>query len=226
MLARFFRMQVNYCLAEEPEGGLKIIANTYGYVRVSTRDQNEDRQLIALREMSIPEENIFMDKQSGKDFERPQYKKLVKKLKPDDLLCIKSIDRLGRSYGEILEQWRVLTKEKGIDIVVLDMPLLDTRRGKDLMGTFLSDIVLQVLSFAAENERANIRQRQAEGIAAAKARGVRFGRPPGPLPENYHSAYQRWKAGTITGTAAAKECGMPLSTFRYRAGIYEKAMFL
>ena len=208
------------------KGGLITISNTYGYIRVSTRDQNEDRQLIAMRELSIPEKNIFLDKQSGKDFERPQYKKLVKKLKPDDLLYIKSIDRLGRNYGEILEQWRILTKEKGIDIVVLDMPLLDTRRGKDLMGTFLSDIVLQVLSFVAENERTNIRQRQVEGIAAAKARGVRFGRPPRPLPENYHSAYQRWKAGAITGTAAAKECSMPLSTFRYRAEIYEKAKLL
>ena len=202
------------------------MSNIYGYIRVSTREQNEDRQLIALREMSVPEKNIFMDKQSGKDFNRPQYKKMVKKLKPDDLLYIKSIDRLGRNYGEILEQWRILTKEKKIDIVVLDMPLLDTRRGKDLMGTFLSDIVLQVLSFVAENERTNIRQRQAEGIAAAKARGVRFGRPPRPLPENYHSAYQRWKAGVIISTAAAKECGMPLSTFRYRVEIYEKAKLL
>ena len=201
-------------------------ANTYGYIRVSTREQNEDRQLIALREMAVPAPNIFMDKQSGKDFNRPQYKRLVKKLKPDDLLYIKSIDRLGRNYGEILEQWRILTKEKKIDIAVLDMPLLDTRRGKDLMGTFLSDIVLQVLSFVAENERTNIRQRQAEGIAAAKARGVRFGRPPRPLPENYYSAYQRWKSRAITGTAAAKECGMPLSTFRYRAEIYEKAKLL
>ena len=182
--------------------------------------------MIALREMSIPEQNIFMDKQSGKDFDRPQYKKLIRKLKPDDLLYIKSIDRLGRNYEEIQNQWRILTKEKKIDIVVLDMPLLDTRRGKDLMGTFLSDIVLQVLSFVAENERTNIRQRQREGIAAAKARGVRFGRPPRPLPENYHSAYQRWKAGAITGTVAAKECGMPLSTFRYRAEIYEKAKLL
>ena len=214
-------------MAETETGGLiTILKTTYGYIRVSTRDQNEGRQLIAMRELSIPEKNVFLDKQSGKDFERPQYKKLVNKLKPDDLLYIKSIDRLGRNYGEILEQWRILTKEKGIDIVVLDMPLLDTRRGKDLMGTFLSDIVLQVLSFVAENERTNIRQRQAEGIAAAKARGVRFGRPPRPLPENYHSAYQRWKAGAITGTAAARECGMPLSTFRYRAEIYEKAKLL
>ena len=208
------------------KGGLIAISNTYGYIRVSTRDQNGDRQLIALREMSIPEQNIFMDRQSGKDFNRPQYKKLVKKLKPDDLLYIKSIDRLGRNYEEIQNQRRALTKEKGIDIVVLDMPLLDTRRGKDLMGTFLSDIVLQVLSFVAENERTNIRQRQAEGIAAAKARGVRFGRPPRPLPENYRSAYLRWKSGKITGTAAARECGMPLSTFRYRAEVYEKAKLL
>ena len=197
----------------------------YGYIRVSTRDQNEDRQLIALRELDIPDKNLFMDKQSGKDFDRPQYKKLVKKLKPDDLLYIKSIDRLGRNYEEILEQWRILTKEKRIDIVVLDMPLLDTRRGKDLMGTFLSDIVLQVLSFVAENERTNIRARQAEGIAAAKARGVKFGRPLSPLPENFCHVYQRWRDGTITGTAAARECGMPLSTFRDRAKIYEKARF-
>ena len=181
---------------------------------------------MALREVGVPEKNIYVDKKSGKDFDRPQYKKLLRKIKKDDLLYIKSIDRLGRNYAEILEQWRMLTKDKGIDIVVLDMPLLDTRRGKDLMGTFLSDIVLQVLSFVAENERTNIRQRQTEGIAAAKARGVRFGRPPRPLPENYHSAYQRWKAGAITGTAAAKECGMPLSTFRYRAEIYEKAKLL
>ena len=203
-----------------------IIAEIYGYVRVSTREQNEDRQLIALNEIQVPKKNIFIDKQSGKDFERPQYKKLLKKLRRDDLLYIKSIDRLGRNYNEIQEQWRILTKEKGIDIVVLDMPLLDTRRGKDLMGTFLSEIVLQVLSFVAENERMNIRQRQAEGIAAAKAKGVRFGRIPKPLPENFHAVYQRWKRGEITGTAAAKECGMPLSTFRYRAEIYEKAGLL
>ena len=195
----------------------------FGYIRVSTKEQNEDRQLIAMRELHIPEKNLYIDKQSGKDFDRPQYKKLLRRMKKDDLLYIKSIDRLGRNYDEIQEQWRVLTKEKGVDIVVLDMPLLDTRRGKDLMGTFLSDIVLQVLSFVAENERTNIRQRQAEGIAAAKARGVRFGRPPKPLPENYHSAYQRWKAKKITCTTAAQECGMPLSTFRYRAAIYEKA---
>ena len=202
------------------------MSNTYGYVRVSTKEQNEDRQMIAMREMGVPEKNIYMDKQSGKDFERPQYKKLVRKLKRDDLLYIKSIDRLGRNYEEIQNQWRLLTKDKGVDICVIDMPLLDTRRGKDLVGTFLSDIVLQVLSFVAENERTNIRQRQAEGIAAAKAHGVRFGRPPAPLPPNFHDVYQRWRQGKITGTAAAKECGMPLASFRYRANVYEKATLL
>lgn len=197
------------------------MGNIYGYIRVSTREQNEDRQLIALRQLQIPWECIFIDKQSGKDFERPQYKKMLNMLKKDDLLYIKSIDRLGRDYEEILRYWRVLTKEKGIDIVVLDMPLLDTRRGKDLLGTFLSDIVLQVLSFVAENERANIHQRQAEGIAAAKARGVRFGRPPKPLPDTFQSAYQCWRTGRISGAAAAKMCGMPLATFRYKAELYK-----
>lgn len=195
-------------------------------MRVSAKDQNEDRQIIAMREVGVSEKNIYMDKQSGKDFKRKQYKRLVRKMKKDDLLYIKSIDRLGRNYEEIIEQWRHLTKEKRIDIIVLDMPLLDTRRGKDLMGTFLSDIVLQVLSFVAENERSNIRQRQAEGIAAAKARGVKFGRPPKPLPENFHTVYQRWKNGKITGTKAAEECNMPITTFRYKADIYEKTIFL
>ena len=198
----------------------------YGYVRVSTKEQNGDRQLIALWEVGVVEKNIFMDKQSGKDFERPQYRKLLRKREKDDLLYIKSIDRLGRNYEEILQQWRIITKGKGGDIVVLDMPLLDTRRGKDLMGTFLSDIVLQVLSFVAENERTNIRQRQAEGIAATKARGVRFGRPPKPLPENFHVLYEKWRAGKNTGTAVAKECGMPLATFRYWAESYEKSRLL
>lgn len=197
--------------------------NCYGYIRVSSRDQNEDRQLIAMQELNIPPTHVYIDKQSGKDFNRPKYKRLLRKLRRDDLLYIKSIDRLGRNYGEILEQWRILTKEKGIDIVVLDMPLLDTRRGKDLMGTFLSDIVLQVLSFVAENERTNIRQRQAEGIAAAKAKGIRFGRPPRPLPLEFHNAYQEWRAGNITCTEAARRCNMPLSTFRYRAEIYQKS---
>ena len=189
------------------------MGNLYGYIRVSTRDQNEDRQLIALRELKIPEKNIFMDKQSGKDFNRPQYKRLVRKLKKDDLLYIKSIDRLGRNYAEILEQWRLLTQTKGADIVVLDMPLLDTRRGKDLMGTFLSDIVLQVLSFVAENERTNIRQRQAEGIAAAKARGVKFGRRPLPLPESYEDVRQKWESGQLSARAAAIALGVSHSTF-------------
>ena len=202
------------------------MGNVYGYIRVSTKDQNEDRQFIALREMSVPEKNIFLDKQSGKDFKRPMYIRMLKRMKKDDLLYVKSIDRLGRNYDEILEQWRILTKEKGVDIVVLDMPLLDTRRGKDLMGTFLSDIVLQVLSFVAENERTNIRQRQAEGIDKEKKRGIRFGRPPKPLPKNFHEIYQQWKNGKITGLEAAKACGMPMSTFRYRAEIYRKSTLL
>ena len=189
----------------------------YGYIRVSTRERNEDRQRLALAALPVPEENIYMDKQSGKDFERPQYRRLVRRLRRDDLLYVKSIDRLGRNYSEILEQWRMLTKEKGVDIAVLDMPLLDTRRGKDLMGTFLSDIVLQVLSFVAENERDNIRQRQAEGIAAAKARGVRFGRPPLPLPDNFHMLHQAWRGQKITLRQAARACGMPTGTFYSKA---------
>lgn len=189
----------------------------YGYIRVSSRDQNEDRQIIAIGELGVDAECIYMDKQSGKDFDRPQYKRLLRKLKKDDLLYIKSIDRLGRNYEEILEQWRVLTKEKGVDIVVLDMPLLDTRRGKDLMGTFLSDIVLQVLSFVAENERINIRQRQSEGIAAAKARGIRFGRPPLPLPDNFFDVHRAWRGKQLTLKEAAKACGMPASTFYSKA---------
>ena len=189
----------------------------YGYIRVSTREQNEDRQRLALAALPVPEENIYMDKQSGKDFERPQYRRLVRRLRRDDLLYVKSIDRLGRNYSEILEQWRMLTKEKGVDIAVLDMPLLDTRRGKDLMGTFLSDIVLQVLSFVAENERDNIRQRQAEGIAAAKARGVRFGRHPLPLPDNFHMLHQAWRGQKITLRQAAMACGMPTGTFYSKA---------
>ncbi len=189
----------------------------YGYARVSSVDQNEDRQLIALREIGNENIKIYIDKQSGKDFDRPQYKKLIRKLKKDDLLYIKSIDRLGRDYKEVLEEWRTLTKEKGVDIVVLDMPLLDTRKGKDLMGTFLSDIVLQVLSFVAENERTNIKQRQAEGIAAAKARGVRFGRPEKPLPENFYEAVLSWKVGKASANLAARQCDMPVSTFLYKA---------
>ena len=189
----------------------------YGYARVSTKEQREDRQLMALTEMRLSLENIYVDKQSGKDFERPMYRRLIKKLKEEDLLYIKSIDRLGRNYGEILEQWRLLTREKKVDIVVLDMPLLDTRRGKDLMGTFLSDIVLQVLSFVAENERKNIRERQREGIEAARQRGVRFGRPRKPLPENFDQLSQSWLEGEITGKQAADLCGMPLTSFRRKS---------
>ena len=200
--------------------------STYGYVRVSTAEQNEDRQLIALHEMGVSDGDIYIDKQSGKDFKRPQYKKLLRKVKQDDLLYIKSIDRLGRNYEEIQNQWRILTKEKGIDICVIDMPLLDTRRGKDLVGTFLSDIVLQVLSFVAENERVNIRQRQAEGIAAAKAKGIKFGRPPKPLPPNFHEAYQSWRSGEISVAEAARACGMPRSTFFDKAQTYKNRVHI
>lgn len=197
---------------------------TYGYIHVSSRDQKEDRQRKAFQELLIPEKNIFLDKQSGKDFERPEYQRMVRRMKQNDLLYIKSIDHLGRNYGEILEQWRVLTREKEVDIVVLDMPLLDTRRGKDLMGTFLSDIVLQVLSFVAENERENIRQRQAEGIAAAKARGVKFGRPEFPYPENFREIYLDWREKRITLQQAAKACGMPVGTFYGKARKFENVV--
>ena len=195
--------------------------SVYGYIRVSSKDQKEDRQQIALKEVGVERQNIYIDKQSGKDFNRPQYKKMLRKLKKDDLLYIKSIDRLGRNYEKILQQWRILTKEKGIDIVVLDMPLLDTRRGKDLMGTFLSDIVLQVLSFVAENERTNIKQRQAEGIAAAKAQGIKFGRPPLPLPDNFYEVHKAWRSKKITLKQAAEACNMPVGTFYGKARKFE-----
>ena len=193
----------------------------YGYVRVSALDQNEARQLLEMQRLGLKEEYVYVDKQSGKDFNRPNYKRLLSVLKVGDLLYVKSIDRLGQNYKEIQEQWRILTKEKGVDVVILDMPLLDTRRGKDLMGTFLSDIVLQVLSFVAENERSNIKQRQAEGIAVAKAKGVRFGRPPKPLPKDFHKIYKKWKDGKISGVVAANACNMPISTFLYKAKSYE-----
>ena len=195
--------------------------SVYGYIRVSSKDQKEDRQQIALKEVGVNLQNIYVDKQSGKDFNRLQYKKMLRKLKKDDLLYIKSIDRLGRNYAEILQQWRILTKEKGVDIVVLDMPLLDTRRGKDLMGTFLSDIVLQVLSFVAENERTNIKQRQAEGIAAAKAQGIKFGRPPLPLPDNFYEVHKAWRSKKITLKQAAAACNMPVGTFYGKAKKFE-----
>ena len=194
----------------------------YGYIRVSSKEQNEARQLDALHEQGIEDCNIFMDKQSGKDFNRPKYKALYRKLKKGDVLYIKSIDRMGRNYDEIIQEWRRITRLREADIVVLDMPLLDTRRGKDLMGTFLSDIVLQVLSFVAENERTNIKQRQAEGIAAAKARGVRFGRPPIPIPDNFYQMHEEWRAGKIPIEEAAKACNMCYKTFYSKAVKYEK----
>ena len=187
---------------------------TYGYVRVSTQEQNEARQLIALREAAVPEQNIFMDKQSGKDFNRPAYQQMMKKLKRGDLLIIKSIDRLGRSYDEILEQWRLLTKEKQVAIVVLDMPLLDTRQGRDLTGVLIADIVLQLLSYVAQTEREFNRQRQAEGIAAAKAKGVHFGRKLKDRGKNYEDVMAAWKRGEISGRAAAKKLGVAHGTFQ------------
>lgn len=192
------------------------MSKVYGYIRVSSADQNEDRQLVALRSCKVPECNLFVDKQSGKDFERPEYRCMLRRLKRDDLLYVKSIDRLGRNYGEILEQWRLLTKEKGVDIVVLYMPLLDTRSGKDLMGTFIADLVLQILSFVAQNERENIRQRQAEGIAAAKARGVPFGRPALPLPENFEEVVSSWRNKEIDFASALQQTGMRPATFYRR----------
>lgn len=186
--------------------------SVYGYTRISSRSQNDERQMIAMNEL-VPKENIFHDTQSGKDFDRPQYKRLCRKLKSGDLLYIVSIDRLGRNYDEIQNQWRYLTKGKGVDIVVIDMPLLDTRIGKNLIGTFISDIVLQVLSFVAENERDNIRKRQAEGIAAAKLRGVRFGRESRNRPDNYMEIVSLYYQGKVTVSEAARQCGIPRSTF-------------
>lgn len=195
----------------------------YGYIRVSSTDQNEDRQLIALHGKGIPDSRIYIDKQSGKDFNRPKYKRLVRRVKQGDLLYILSIDRLGRNYREIQEQWRLLTQDKGIDICVLDTPLLDTRQGKDLMGTFIADLVLQILSFVAQNERENIRRRQAEGIAAAKARGVKFGRPPVPLPDNFYEVHRAWRGKKMTLRQAAEACGMPEGTFYGKAVKFEKS---
>ncbi|MGN1346331.1 MAG: recombinase family protein [Eubacteriales bacterium] len=184
------------------------VPQSYGYVRVSTREQNEARQLIAMREFGVPNRHVYIDKQSGKDFNRPKYLQLMRKLRPDDTLVIKSIDRLGRNYEEILEQWRVITKEKQAAIVVLDMPLLDTRRGRDLTGTLIADIVLQLLSYVAQTEREFIRQRQAEGIAAAKARGVRFGARPRQRPEEYERCLSAWREGKMS----AREAGRRLKT--------------
>ena len=197
--------------------------NVYGYIRVSSTDQNEERQVVAMKEVNVPNENMYIDKQSGKDFDRPQYKRLVKKLKPGDLLMIQSIDRLGRNYEEVQNQWRVLTKEKEVDICVIDMPLLDTRQGKDLLGTFIADLVLQILSFVAQNEREYIRKRQAEGIAAAKAKGIKFGRKPRPLPENFYEVHRAWRTKKLTLKQAAAACNMPVGTFYGKARKFENA---
>ena len=188
----------------------------YGYVRVSSQEQNEDRQLIAMAEAGVARGNIFIDKQSGKDFERPNYKRLMKKLRPGDTLIIKSIDRLGRNYEEIQNQWRIITKEKKVDIVVIDMPLLDTRRDKNLLGTFISDLVLQLLSFISENERTTIRQRQAEGIAAAKKRGVRFGRPTKEAPPDFDELIAKWQKKEMPLDEILRQYGMSESTFYRR----------
>lgn len=185
----------------------------YGYVRVSSIEQNEDRQMVALKKTGVSLCHIFLDKQSGKDFDRPNYEKMVSKLHRGDLLYIMSIDRLGRNYAEIQNQWRILTKEIGIDICVLDMPLLDTRNGKDLMGTFIADLVLQILSFVAENERENIRKRQEQGIAAAKIRGVRFGRPVSAVPDNFKNIVMAWRRGKIKQNKVLEMCQMSKSTF-------------
>jgi DNA invertase Pin-like site-specific DNA recombinase len=192
------------------------MSNTYGYVRVSSMEQNEDRQMIALKNVGVLSQNIYMDKQSGKDFHRANYEKLVSLLQTGDLLYIMSIDRLGRNYAEIQNQWRILTKEIGVDICVLDMPLLDTRNGKDLMGTFIADLVLQILSFVAENERENIRKRQEQGIAAAKKRGVRFGRPEKKVPDNFKTIVTSWEQGQISIEDVLKKCQMSESTFYRR----------
>jgi DNA invertase Pin-like site-specific DNA recombinase len=185
----------------------------YGYIRLSTKEQNEDRQRLAMYEFGIADRELYMDKQSGKDFERPNYKKLIRKLKPGDTLVIKSIDRLGRNYEEILEQWRIITREKKAAIVVLDMPLLDTRQGRDLTGTLIADIVLQLLSYVAQTEREFIRQRQAEGIAAAKARGVHMGRAPMEVPEEFAHVYDQWRRGEVSGRGAARMLGVAQHTF-------------
>ncbi len=184
-----------------------------GYARVSSYEQNEDRQVIALKEMGVPEKQIYVDRQSGRDFDRPQYRRMLRKLDENCVLFVKSIDRLGRNYADLNDQWRKITKEKGADIVVIDMPILDTRRERNLLGTFISDIVLALLSFVAENERVNIRQRQAEGIAAAKARGVKFGRPSLPLPDNFDEVHKQWREKKITLKQAARACGLAESTF-------------
>lgn len=218
---RYIRTAGKGCrgIMEEKNADKKVL----GYARISSYEQHEDRQVIALKEMGVPEKQIYIDKQSGKDFDRPQYKRLLRKLDRDCVLFVKSIDRLGRNYADLNEQWRRITKEKGADIVVIDMPILDTRRERNLIGTLISDIVLALLSYVAENERANIRQRQAEGIAAAKARGVKFGRPLVPLPDNFYEVHKQWRDKKLTLRQAAKACGLAESTFFDKARAFEKS---
>lgn len=199
---------------------------TYGYIRVSSKDQNIERQLIALKNAGILEKRIYIDRQSGKNFNRPAYKSLLKKLKPGDILVTKSIDRLGRNYEEIMEQWRIITKVKGADIVIQDMPLLDTSKTRDLLGTFISDLVLQLLSFVAQNEREVIRQRQAEGIAAAKMRGVKFGKPRIVLPQNFPELYRKWRKKQLTTQEFAKICNIGRSTLYTKISEYERQQII
>lgn len=187
---------------------------SFGYVRVSSKDQNVERQLVAMESLKIPEKNLYVEKISGKDFDRPEYKRLLKNLKEEDVLYVKSIDRLGRNYEDIIEQWRFITKEIGADIVVIDMPLLDTRKGKDLVGTLIADIVLQLLSFVAQSERESIRQRQAEGIAVAKARGVRFGRRCLQVPKSFEKIYWQWKQNEISAREASRRLNVDFKTFK------------
>ena len=196
---------------------------TYGYIRTSHKDQNPERQIVAMKDLQIPRRQIIVEKKSGKDFNRPKYKRLLKRLQPGDLLYLHSIDRLGRNYNQILEQWRILTKEKNVDIVVMDMPLLDTRVGKDLLGTFIADLVLQILSFVAQMERDYIKKRQAEGIAAAKAKGVKFGPPPAKMPKNFADAVNQWTNKQLPLTEIIKQCGISESTFYRRLREYRSA---
>lgn len=199
--------------------------SVYGYARVSSQEQNEDRQLIALQEQGVPKRSIYIDKKSGKDFERPAYQRLLKKLREGDLVVLKSIDRLGRNYQEVMDQWRIITKEIGADVKVIDMPLLDTTVAKDLLGTFIADLVLQVLSFVSENERANIKQRQAEGIAAAKRRGVKFGRPSKSLPDNFDELFHLWREKKISSEELSMQCNMAMSVIYKKMRLREDGIY-
>lgn len=219
MYARYHLLVAGILVNEEKEKRI-MESIVYGYVRVSSTDQNEDRQMLALSGVGVPRKNIFIDKMSGKDFERPQYQKLLKRLKHGDLLYVLSIDRLGRNYEEIQSQWRIITKEKNVDVCIIDMPLLDTRQGKDLMGTFIADLVLQILSFVAQSERENIKKRQAEGIAAAKVKGVRFGRPKKDIPEKSIAYIKLWEQKKLPLTEVLKQCNMSEASFYRRLREY------